>query len=331
MEKIREFIKDITPEWTQYEITKLYDNIVKVTTLEEALVNKTKNFYILGGVRNDLVYSIGIRAKDADIVKKCYFLIDLDIRKAYEEKYNDKVSNEDIQNNILDLLENIEDEYFKEWSYVVFTGNWIHIYYIWNPIEINPKDYSMWVERIYKKWNTLLWDEIYNADMACKNIARISRLPWTINQKNWAEVKIIANKKCNSRLFNLLPYFAEVTKQEKEQENLIKQKQYEEKMKDIKQWSNELYETIISIPAWQIAQMLMPQFPFDWKKNFKKWHSLKWYYYVEETNTICNWWSHEFAFWDSNSCWDSFQLVKRHKNFTSKETFDFYKKLLNIN
>jgi hypothetical protein len=77
----------------------------------------------------------------------------------------------------------------------------------------------------------------------------------------------------------------------------------------------------------------LPEFPYNWRRNFKnqKWW-FTWYYYNESTNSICNWGSRYFLFdWDTSSCWDNFQLIKRSKNFTNAETFRFFKDLLNLN
>jgi hypothetical protein len=328
---INKFINQITPEWTKYEITSMNDWKISIIDLEDIEKYKNSNIYILWGVRNDLVYSYGIRAKDSDIVKKSYFLIDLDIRKEYKEIYDKDISDTEIFLLAEMIKNNTEDlwEYFSEWSYIIFTWNWLHIYYIWDSLEISPKDYSLWVERIYRKWNEIMWESIYYADNACKNIARISRLPWTINQKNWSEVKILYHQEVQSRLIKLIPLFAEETKKENKIEQDKRQKEYEQRLKEFWNKWNELYETINMIPAYQIAQVLLPEFAFDWKKNFKKWKFLKWYYYVQETNTICNWGSHEFNWWNSNSCWNNFSLVQKHKNFTAKETFEFFKKILN--
>lgn len=331
---IEKFLADITPEWTTYELTKILDKWVKVITLEEAVSNKTKNIYALWGVSKDLVYEQGTRAKDIDIAQKNYFLIDLDIHKNYKELFNEECTGEFIKEQALMLSKSLEDidPLFSEWSYIVFTGGGLHIYYIGNSLTIDKEDYANAVEYIYQKWDSF-WDtKVFYSDHACKNIARISRLPWTVNQKYNRTTEILFHKESNSRLFNYIPAFAKKVKEKKQKEAEIKKRQLEESIKERWLDDNPLYDLInSSIPAWQIAQVLVPMFPFDGKKNFfneKWWYT--WYFYVEDTNTICNWGSQYFSWGTVNSCWNNFQLIKREKNFTNKETFNFFKKLLNI-
>lgn len=335
MTTTKQFLDTLSIEWTKFEFTKITIEWIKIIDLNEALLNKTKNIYFLWGVREDLVYWIGLRAKDTDIVQKRYFCIDLDIRKKYEEEFGEECSNEDIIQEWLNIAKYIGDlnEYFSEWRYIVFTWNGLHIYYVSDPQDISKEDYSLAVERIFRQWDKVVWSKTFSSDHACKNIGRILRLPWTVNQKNWAEVKIIAEQEVKSRLVDSLKNLADTERKEVEDRNRIKQKEIEQRMATYSKDDNNLYDVINQIPAWQIAQMLLPQFPLNknWKNftNEKWWFT--WYYYCKDTNSICNWWSRFFNWGDEWSCWNCFSLVKRYKNWTDCKTFEYFKDILNYN
>ena len=310
---------------TEYVLIK--DGNVKVVDSVEAFANSTSNVYYLEWVRSDIDYSNWKRAKDEDVIFKDFFVLDIDLRNncGYE------ITNDDIKTeweNLIKYLEQ-EDEYFWEWSKIIFTWNWIHIMYYWDWKKFNKDIYSLWVERIYSRWDEIMWVP-YQCDHACKNLARILRLPWSINQKNGAKVEILKEREKKSRLFNLIEQLANKQKQEIQERDLQKQRDIEKQLKQFQWDDNKFYEKINIIPAYIIAQMLVPEFPYDWKKNFKnkKWW-LTWYFYCKDTNTIINWWSRYFLFDGTvSSWWNNFSLVKRYKNFDNRQTFLFFKKLL---
>lgn len=307
---------------------------IKVITKEEALSNTKDNIYYLHWVREDLEYKNWNRAKDEDIEAKDFFVLDLDIRANYIEQTWEDCSNEDIISIWKDIWEFLkeENEYFWEWSKIVYTWNWLHIYYEWEVTSFDKVEYSNWVNRIYREWDKYMWDNVYNCDKACRNIARILRLPWTINQKNWAKVEILAEEKIQSRLFWLIKSFAKKELEDQKVQEEKRQEKIQARLKEFSTKDNWFYQTINSIPAYEIAQNLLPEFPYDWKKNFKnKVWGFTWYFYNKETNTICNWGSRYFNWGWIDSCWDNFSIIKYHYNYTNKETFNFYKKALWIN
>lgn len=326
-----DFLRHFESNNSKIEFVSILDWKINVVSKEEALNNKEKNYYYLWWVKKDLVYENWIRAKDDDIIEKNYFCLDLDLAKNFEEEFWDSLDYEDIIKEAENIVENLkyEDEYFWEFSFVVVSWWGLHIYYCWDFKEFTKEEYSLWVNRIYKQWNKIMWSKSYEVDFACKNIGRIFRLPWSINQKNWKECKIIYWDKKESRLFNLIKGFAIKEQEEKEEQKRIREIEIKSQIKNFNKWENVFYEKINLILSYQIAEMLIPDFPFDWKKNFKnkKWW-FTWYYYVKETNTICNWWSRYFNWWDESSCWNNFSLVKQSKDFTNKEVFDFFKLLL---
>lgn len=327
---IEEFLSRISPEWTQIEFTAIKDWVAWQITKEQALNNKTANIYVLWGVDINLDITQVKRVSDDNITLKNYFCIDIDLRTNmwWTEVTNEEIKQEAI--NVINELNNID--YFNERAYLIFSWNWFHIYYIWDAIQISKEEYSLWVSRIFKKFDTLIWDP-YTSDKMCKNIARILRLPWSVNQKNWAKVEILKQQNIKSRLVSNIKELAKAEQEEIDIINKQKQKEIEATLSKFSWDENKFYEAINKqIPAYQIAQLLIPEFPFDWKRNFKnnKWW-FTWYYYVRETNSICNWGSRFFARWTESSCWSNFELIKRTKNFTNKETFAFFRAILNTN
>lgn len=335
---------------SKIEYVSINNWIIKVINEQIALTNKTDNIYFLWGVRNNLVYNWRNRAKEIDIVEKNYVVIDLDIRKKFEEKYNDSLSDEDIIQIWLDIAENLKyrDVILADFDYIVFSWNWLHIYYFWDYKNISPDDYSFWVERLYNRWNDFWWDEIYYADPACKNISRILRLPWSINQKTWWVCKIIFERKWSWRIFNAIEQMWKIQKQEyikkRELENKKRIEEYEIKTKinrliqwtkynDKKEKLEKIFEIIDSIPAYIVAQKILPEYKLskNWKNfdNLKRWYTG--YYYVKDLNAICNWWSRHFNWWDVNSCYSPSVLIKNQYNYSWWEVINYFKQNFKLN
>ena len=315
---------------THTEYTKINDSWVIVITEQEAKENKTDNIYYLDNVSDTVDYNNWKRAKDDDIEKKDFFVIDLDLRKQAKDLLDEDLSNEDIIDYATFLSRWIEDdEFFKEWDKIVFSGNWLHIYYKGNADTFSKEEYASWVARIYRRWDEIVWSNIYKADAACKNIARILRLPWSINQKNWAEVFVVLEQNTMSRLFNSIKLLAKKEQQEQQQEKAKKEKEIAERLSKYWQDWNNFYDEINKIEAYTIAQVLLPEFPYDWKKNFKnkKWW-LTWYFYNSETNTICNGGSQYFSWGWSESCFNNFSIIKNWYSFDDAQTFNFFKKII---
>lgn len=301
------------------------NKIPKVINKIEAEKNKTDNIYF--------TYWISKKSKTRkkeDFLEKKGFMIDLDLRKNYENKYMSSISDEEIIKEWINIWENLkkENQILWEISYIVFSWNWLQIHYIWNWQQYTPEEYFYWVKEIYKLWDEFWGDYIYTADPACANISRMMRLPWTINQKNWAETKIIYSNPCISYLADNIKIFYKKALQKIEEEeiknNIIIKKGFSFS-------ENWFYEEINKIPAYELAQFLIPEFKLNKNgKNFDNHENgFTWYFYNKKNNTICNWGSRHFNYWDVWSCYNNFSLIKHFYNFTNKETFDFFKKLTN--
>ena len=295
-----------TMYWIAYEDIQKYKN--------------TENIYFLSWWNLEKKEEIWYRFSDNDILTKNYFAIDIDLRN----QYNWDITNIEIVKEWLYFAEHLQEanDLFWEWSYIIFSWNWLHIYYIWDERFFEKNIFKDWVKYIFDMWDDFIWDEQLFSDKACCNLARILRLPWSINQKNGAIVRVLAEQNKTSQLFNNIEKYAEIVQKKREKQ----QKQLEKKMKK-NLWNNEDYEKIQLLPAYEIAQLLIPEFPYDWKRNFKnkKWW-LCWYFYIKDKNVICNWWSRYFLFHGSNdSCWWPYQLVKHQLWLTDRETFEYFK------
>ena len=327
---MEKFLQKFNIIWTKTEITIMFNWKIKTIKIEE--IDKYKsiaNIYFLPWVRPDL--EDWKRANDRDIVAKKSFTIDIDLRNQLQTT----ISNMEIVQEGLAFAQLLWEHHklFWQWSYINFTGNWLHIYYIWKETTFTPKQYKMWVKYIYKMWDDFwndMWANEFRSDHACCNIWRILRVPWTINQKNGWTVRILAEQEVESELFNNIKLFACITWYDEIIEAQILQKQLLKKQYSTD--GDDLYHKINSIPAYTIAQILLPEFPFDknWKnfKNKKWWFC--WYFYDKNTNSICNWGSRYFAYWDSNSCFAPFQLIQKWHNFSNAETFKYFKEHFNL-
>lgn len=326
----REFLEEIKIPWTKTELTVMFN--WKIKTIKESQIKNYlnhANIYYLPWVDPEL--EDWKRASDNNVIKTNRFCIDIDMRNQFDEE----ITNLEIVKAWLDFAKYLKDanELFWEFSYIVFSWNWLHIYYHWDTIEIDKNIYKEWVKYILRMWDDFINDPWFFSDHACCNLARILRLPWSYNMKNWAKVRILAKQKVKSRLFTDIEKYANISLEEQKKEEEKKKKELEKKMKlYASRWEdNNLYEKINDIPAYQIAEMLLPEFPFDWKKNFK---NKKWwfagYFYVKEMNWIANWWSRYFNWWDENSVFSPFMIIKNWYWLTNRETFEYFKDKFNL-
>ena len=317
-QQIIEFLK--TLQTWEVEINNLKEKI----KLKEALTRVNENIYFLSWVKK----WIKSRASDKDIESKKYFVIDIDVENQYKALYwvDNDISIVSIAKDLISVLKD-NKTVFSNWRYIVFSWRWLHIYYTFPEQTFNIKEYSLWVKELYRQWDDYLDYPVLNADTACCNIARIMRLPWTINQKNGQMCEIIGEQDKDFELD-----IAEIWKEQLRLKTIADEKrarEIEKKLKNYDKWWNEAYENINNIPAYEIAQMLIPEFAYDWTRNFKngKWWYTG-YFYNSTTNTICNGWSRYFNDWDSWSCYNNFILVKNYKWWTSLQVFNFFKELL---
>ncbi len=326
------------------EFVIIWKNWAKIVSKEYALKTKKDNVYFLSWVRKDMKYWLYNRAKDIDIIVTNKIAIDIDLRKQYENKYKEKITDEEIIKQWEYMVEYMiwEHEYLWDYDFIVFSWNGLHIYYLWEPRNISPDDYSYAMDRIMREWDNFWGDEVMYSDKACKNISRIFRLPWSINQKTWKECFVIKERQGSWKLFNSIEILARVEKQQvlakKEEENRIKIEEYirQEKMNRLIKWSKyeedkeklqRLFNNIDSIPINLVVEKINPMFPLS--KNWKNFDNEKWwfcwYYVVKELNSVCNGGSQYFNWGGINSCWSPSVLIKHQYNLTWNKTIQYFK------
>ena len=344
-----EFLKYFRSDNSNIEFSAIWSNGSVVVSEENALLSKHNNIYFLAWVRKDLIYGPKNRAKDIDIIEKNYVVIDIDARNNLKALNWSDCTDDDIialwgmlERNLGDL-----NEFLWDYSFIVYSWNWIHVYYIGEFIAISPDDYYYALQRIMKKWDSIWGDDLYKCDKACKNIARIIRLPWSYNQKNKKQVMIISQKESSWKLVWSLLILAQAEKEEqriKEEEkvkNHIEEYEKQRKMDRVIYWDkadidsekiSNVFEIINNIPAYLVAQKLVPEFWLS--KNGKNFNNKKdgftGYYYIEELNSICNWWSRYFNWWDESSSWWSSNLVKHWFDCSWWDVILWFKNNFNI-
>lgn len=336
MEATIEFLKHLKT-W-QIE----FNNLNQTLHWNDVKDNTADNIYFLSWVKEWL----DKRAGDDDIVSKNYFCIDLDIRNQCDFE----VTDEEIKKEWMNIAENLikEDNMLWLWRYIVFSWNGLHIYYTFEEKSFDKEVYAQWVESVYEDWDNFWWDKIYKSDRACKNLARILRLPWSVNQKNWATVEIIAEQGTDCK-YNIQQRWetriAEI-QEEKEREIKKRAEEYEEKMKldMLIQWkkyesnqesTQDLFDKIDAIPAYIVSEKLLPQFKFaNNNKNFlsdnPNWNKFTAFYYKPDYNAIFNWGSRHYNFWETGSWYSPSVLVKNHLWLEWKEVVRWFRENFKI-
>lgn len=225
------------------------NNFNHIVPFKEAL-GKDWMYFLAGVVDNKK------RNSDNDIVKKNYFYVDIDIRSVYLKKHWKVLSDKEQDNEIMKILDRLAQWKLDTMRYIVYTGNGLHLYYVGDEVEIDKTTYSMWVAYFYDIIDFALSDLGYVCDQACKNIARISRLPWSINNRYktqvnketkekelvrdmWpVECKIIHENTLNKTVYNSLSVWA------KEWETQVKDevsvKTYQPESNDIRAEINKI-------------------------------------------------------------------------------------------
>ena len=305
----------------------------KIITSKE-VNNKIYDTYFLAWKKTNITS----RAKDKDIDIVNYIRIDIDLRKQVKKLYWYNLLKDgfkEMQIKLISLLNN--NKWFKDWRWFIFSWNWFHIYYIWDKISISPYIWQNAMKRIYRQFNETIckWNEHFYADYATCNLARIMRMPWTINQKNWEMCKIINyNKNAYSVLLEkaYILWQAEIN----QHKNKIVCNKNNIQSLGFSKTENSFYDDINNnIKASDLSQKLYPQFKLS--KNWRNFYSDKnngntytGFYYIKDKNIIINWWSSYYNWWDINSWYNNFQIIKKSQNFNNKETFDFFTNLLII-
>jgi hypothetical protein len=77
---------------------------------------------------------------------------------------------------------------FSQRTYIIFSGNGLHIYYIWDYITMNKERYYDLAGCFYNMFDAEILSKndklsIYKTDKSCRNISRLWRIVWSFNHK----------------------------------------------------------------------------------------------------------------------------------------------------
>lgn len=280
------------------------------------------------------------RCVDGDFTKKKYIPVDIDIRLAYYEQHHKVLSQEELDEEILKILDRLDkQDVLKTYSYVIKSWNWVHIYYVWDEITIDRDTYSRWVEYIQWLINDTIDDLWYKCDSAVKNIWRIMRLPWTINPRkktHWNDIlwdlwpyecQILKINPTSCDLLSKLPEFAEILQSEA---NIIKiAKQNFSKSDSDKWWP------INSVPISELVEFVYPVTALvdkekNWIITIREQHKNMWAFIYTPYNIMVNWWS-SLIKTSSKRTFTPYELIlNEYCNWDVKKTLEFFKSKYNV-
>ena len=320
IEMITNFLKNFW-NWKTVEI----NNLKKAVKLKEALElnKKWENIYFLASVKDNTK-----RNKDDDVKDKNYFVVDLDIRD--QKKW---ISNEGIKEYADKIKKNLQWE-LADYRFINYSWNWLHIYYIWEPTEFDKITYQNSIKFILKKLSKSIENLWIKPDIACSNIARIIRLPWTIN---WSmktkhnlepkECKIL--EETNNKFdMSLLKVYAKQYEQEQKQEQskLIYEQEQKRITKDLTIKESKVFEEICKIDLSEIiASEFWLTYKQIWDKIYFYWNNEtepKWFRYNQDNNTLYHWWSSTWNWGTTWKTYNTFSYIKERERLWNKETFE---------
>lgn len=195
IEKTKNFLAKLKGPTTEAMVSTLTKNLGFSSDLDVVMKSmKGKDIYYLWGVSPNLTS----RAKDDDVIEKNYFAIDIDIRREYKEKYGKVLSQDELKAEIEKIKDMIsQDHVFNQRSYIICSGNGMHILYLGKSSTYDKQEYKDGVKYIYKMFSDKFWDKtIYTIDTACATLWRLLRLPWSVNTKTEYKDAGIENTLC---------------------------------------------------------------------------------------------------------------------------------------
>jgi len=197
---------------------------------------------------------------------KKYFFIDIDIRLTYRQKNSKVLSDDELLDEFTKIMAVVDQSAFSDYYAVVLSWNGCHLYYKGEERTFDLVEYANWVQAIYDQFDNVLANTIYSSDHACKNIGRVSRLPWSYNQRKkmkkddilwdlWPyEVELLQVQNRDSFWFSMIEEegkrMIEKANDDKETMQAVKQ---QARLRQPKQEDNIRAE-INAIPIWDIAE-----------------------------------------------------------------------------
>ncbi|MBI1934259.1 hypothetical protein HYS30_01200 [Candidatus Peregrinibacteria bacterium] len=190
LDLIRQFVQDLQIEGCCVQAgTKNWVIAILTPNLWDYFTNRhtKRDIHFLGGVDPRHGWR---RAGNKEVIWKNYFFLDFDIRVFWMETYKEEISDwliKEIAEGIIFVF--ATDPLLKQWRYLVFTGNGIHIYYFFPAIKVTS-------ERFWKRgMQRLLREHVGRLlelppDKSCTNISKLGRLPLTYNNKQERRIPV---------------------------------------------------------------------------------------------------------------------------------------------
>ena len=128
------------------------------------------------------------RTKEADIIEKKYYVIDLDVRKYYKEQNNTIMTDTELSAWLSPVKDKmLAHPLFSQWRHIVNSWNGFHIRFILeNPIPINNDNKKIIRDNIVRLNNLFereILDGVPIVDKATMDLWRLWRMPGSINTK----------------------------------------------------------------------------------------------------------------------------------------------------
>lgn len=257
------------------------------------------------------------RASDDDVISKKYMYIDIDIRKEHFKNTCDEtgmnwvvLTQEEVEEKSKLIFIELQLNWFDDIGACVYTWNWCHIYFIGDEIEVDKNTYRLWVEYIISMVNGIIEKYWYSCDDAVKNIARLSRLPWTLNPRKFITInknkeKYLAFDLWNteakleffddtiiSNHYNNICEYAELMKKQIEDDKETSKK-IKSECRDVKK-DDWIWWEINKVP---IEDLVCSVLPVDIQKDdweyiyLKENKKIMWARIYKPLNILWNWWS----------------------------------------
>lgn len=325
--QVENFLQTLAGTWA-IEV----NNLNQVFPLEK--VAWGKDIYFVCGfdtIKNE-------RVGDDDFTKKSYVFVDIDIRKAIYDRENRIIDDQELIDIAIDIWNCLEWwEYWDYW-FSVLSGNWLHLYYVWDEQIIDKKTYSDAVKYLLTLINAKIAKYWVWCDNACTNISRISRLPWSINTRH-KKVKGETIWKLGDYKADFIVYSEKKSKhigKLKEYANLYQLQQERDKkdsvviQKIVKSTNtdDDIFLEINKIPARQVAEDVRGVEYRDCEKDncpLWEWHKNMWAYYYKPYNIIVNTGSSIIKNKDTDY-WTSYRLAKEEMfGWDVKKTLEYFK------
>lgn len=288
--------------------------------------NTDKDIYFCSNV--DRIPKMQVyRASDKNILRKKYIYFDLDVRKDMQEN-GISMSDDDIKLLAREIRERLsKSRSFKSWSHIVFSGNGLHIYYIADKaIDVDLKYYSTGYSVLCKKLQKIIF---YTPDSACKNPARLARIPGSYNNKADKKlVEILYEQDIKSNVLALINKYGK-----KEQERKDEIARFEKELMEIKKRErlyniDEIIEMINRLP---IEREVL--------KDFSSWNHNGKHFIDHNNNSVTSAYTHDNLLIISDSRWFKdldykgcgTYLYRREKSLmTNKQAIEYFKENYNL-